>query len=661
MVTVSYVELDPQRAQVLGRLLQDGAVQADDLRRSVAVALTLADLDSHVPIQLGVVQDDFARIASGVADKADLAAQYAVQPPLSRVSATDALDGLRSLARSFDASAAMFGFLPAAFDAAPASATAGLNPVGDAATGDVFPSTRTLLGMADSFGDTALLSAGVPPLLAGVGTDADSGLVLAQSLPTPRPEFVPRPRVVIAVIGNSYTSGEGADVDTYERVDVPVNGVPMPMIHPAHRSPQAAAMQVIDRLKAENPDVDFEVRFVAVSGATPDRIMYGPTHDVPPFDTTRPQIDAAGAQLNIPASEWLSMADVVILGEGGNPHFNAVVSQVMQPGNSYTPELHRELLGILTDPAFRQQQREIQDAVLSRMNPQGTLIVTGYPKILPDVMPPSSELYNPFSPAWAPVTGTMLYTEELQMANSFAFELNWQLDSAVSRTGQLWSNRTVLFANPWGAFDGQFLFSPNPAAHAIDWNAETGLSRSFHPTPEGFRLLTDFYEPYLRQGVQRAIDRQRPPAPDAPDRQGAVDPFEDPFMYPTRLADLDGSYSDLMVPAGITLATGSSMDTSWASPYLTGEASNPLPGTLVTGDLAGFDTAAFATEGVPDFGAATDSWWSAPYAFDAGGFTTADLGLADYGLADYGLSDYGLSDFGMADFGAAWDGAAAYT
>lgn len=87
-MTVSYVAINPRLARVLGQALEDAAGQADDVRWRVATALGLADLSSHLPTQLALVQDGVTRVAVGVTDAATEAEQYVMPPPTTTAALT---------------------------------------------------------------------------------------------------------------------------------------------------------------------------------------------------------------------------------------------------------------------------------------------------------------------------------------------------------------------------------------------------------------------------------------------------------------------------------------------------------------------------------------------------------------------------------------------
>ncbi|HEV7652707.1 MAG TPA: hypothetical protein VGP26_31515 [Actinophytocola sp.] len=77
------------------------------------------------------------------------------------------------------------------------------------------------------------------------------------------PAETTKPTVKVVVVGDSFTSGEGADSSTYRRVPVPYTTednltYETVQIDPAHQSSTAPTLQALGRIQAANPGTPFE-------------------------------------------------------------------------------------------------------------------------------------------------------------------------------------------------------------------------------------------------------------------------------------------------------------------------------------------------------------------------------------------------------------------
>jgi hypothetical protein len=79
-MAMAYVAIDVQGVRDLAKVLRDTATRAEAVRRETVGGLKLADLSSQAPLQLALVQDGFSRLANGVADKANVAEQFVLDP-----------------------------------------------------------------------------------------------------------------------------------------------------------------------------------------------------------------------------------------------------------------------------------------------------------------------------------------------------------------------------------------------------------------------------------------------------------------------------------------------------------------------------------------------------------------------------------------------------
>jgi len=415
-------------------------------------------------------------------------------------------------------------------------------------------------------------------LPAPAGEDVpEDWLILAQA--PGRVEPSTQRRITIAVVGNSFTSGEGADPRRFETrpeefIDPLGNTIPIPRIDPAHRSATAPAMRIINELQAQNPGVTFDVRFVAVSGATRDS-MYLTTNVGTPFEAP-PQMDAVRG------------ADVVILGIGGNDaRFSDWASTVFWSTEATSEQRFPEFLEPVQSREFRQAQRYLYDDILARMNTNGTLLVTGYPEILPNTVPTRSP---------SPLSEMLISSREAELSNILTRAINDQLRDAATIAGDLWgSTRSVRYLDLTDALNGHRLFDEREGVNGVDVR---NLRGSYHPNELGQGLLTDAMREAVRRAVLERLDAQTPSLQDNPqDGQPPAGPgnplrrtelqapeetdqvqeasaeSERPADQQTAQLPGDGSYVDLArLTSGLEgfemqgQATPARQDASWAAP-----------------------------------------------------------------------------------------------
>ncbi|MEU1728905.1 hypothetical protein [Nonomuraea sp. NPDC005692] len=176
-----------------------------------------------------------------------------------------------------------------------------------------------------------------------VGTGPGGPLFWGDDKPNQFRQGIPRPgqRVVkIVIMGDSYMSGEGAG-DYFNRrgfLPEPMRFLPGPNGGrvPAeghttadyetdfrHRSANAAVLQAIDQLRRANPEVFFDVRFNASSGAASEHFFVGQNDH---------------GRVNPPQNEGLDEAtDLVISGFGGNDaDFGPRLAAVLEKGDAFS-------------------------------------------------------------------------------------------------------------------------------------------------------------------------------------------------------------------------------------------------------------------------------------------------------------------------------------
>ncbi len=218
----------------------------------------------------------------------------------------------------------------------------------------------------------------VPPVVAAVVMSGTPLLVGAAAAAPLAPSGDGKVHVTITVLGDSFTSGEGAKWSTYSTRPTPHAGkggmVTVPTVDPAHQSLTAPARQAIDALRAANPDIVFDVQFAAISGATSED-MRSETRPGTPFAHPSQLSQAAGANISV-------------LGIGGNDlGFSHWVETITKESEEVSAQAFNTFLTRVLDPTFQKNLADTYRAVLGKMAADGQLVVTGYPKLVPNVMP----------------------------------------------------------------------------------------------------------------------------------------------------------------------------------------------------------------------------------------------------------------------------------
>jgi lysophospholipase L1-like esterase len=170
-----------------------------------------------------------------------------------------------------------------------ASAATAASPVTASLAADVQPVPATALPATAA---TTSSEAAVPAAPALATGTVSIGPAVADPI-----AFLPRPVVKVAIVGDSYTSGEGNNNSTYA-----TNAAGD--IMPQHQSNMSPAMQALQQIIDANPQIDFQVSNVAVSGATRPS-AFSPS-EPGTVNEQPPQIAA------------VQNADLVINGFGGN-------------------------------------------------------------------------------------------------------------------------------------------------------------------------------------------------------------------------------------------------------------------------------------------------------------------------------------------------------
>ncbi|MET8979920.1 SGNH/GDSL hydrolase family protein [Streptomyces sp. NPDC004539] len=297
--------------------------------------------------------------------------------------------------------------------------------------------------------------------------------------------------IKVTVIGDSYTSGEGASAGTYRTVTVTgADGDLVSVIDPAHQSASAPTLQALSRVQQQNPDVTFEITFVPVSGATRDS-LYNVTRPGTEFEHS-PQIDAVNG------------ADIVIVGIGGNDaHFGDLAKTMLTSKEATTEADFASFMTPLQDGSYYNAQLAVYQDIANRMSPDGTMIALGYPKVMPDQVPSGSS---------SPVSELLISSREAQLANQFGTAISNLNQQAVESLAQS-TGRNFLYGDVTNSLAGHELFTQQEGLNGLDF---LNLQGSYHPNDLGQTLISNTLTPTVNQAVIYALGNLGlvgPPAP----------------------------------------------------------------------------------------------------------------------------------------------------
>ncbi|WP_158812394.1 GDSL-type esterase/lipase family protein [Streptomyces fulvoviolaceus] len=312
--------------------------------------------------------------------------------------------------------------------------------------------------------------------------------------------------IKIAVFGDSYTSGEGASAGTYSTVQVTgADGSVLDVIDPAHRSASAPALRAIDKIKAENPNVTFEVTFVPVSGAT-RASLYETTRPGTEFEHS-PQIDAANG------------ADIVIVGIGGNDaRFGDMARTVVTSRESTTEQAFPGFMAPLQDGSYLGQQTATYLDIAQRVAPNATIVTLGYPTVMPNEVPSGSS---------SPLSEMLISTREAQMVNQFGSTISELNEQATQAAADMTGRYFIYAAEVTQALAGHELFSAQEGLNGIDF---LNMQGSYHPNPIGQARLANALTPAVNQAVITALAYQNLVGPPAPTPDPVPAPTEPPAV-----------------------------------------------------------------------------------------------------------------------------------
>jgi hypothetical protein len=303
-----------------------------------------------------------------------------------------------------------------------------------------------------------------------------------------------RPVINVVIVGDSYTSGEGNNNNTYA---TDANG----NILPQHQSNMSPAMQALQGIIDANPGVDFQVSNVAVSGAT--RIIpngesgsaYTPSYSGTPYEQQ--------AQLSAVAN-----ADIVINGFGGNDaQFPTWARTLLSPStsDSSVPALWNGNPADPTAPNYSQfftsganldGQVTVLNDIASLAKPGAVVITNGYPQVFGDTAPS----WSPFSPYT-----TTLGQNAATFSNTFAQSLasdNQSATAIAEAQNNPVTGTTFYFGNLQGALNGGQIGSSNPMVNYITpglGDNAAWFQQSFHPNALGQTAMGAALQPVVNQ------------------------------------------------------------------------------------------------------------------------------------------------------------------
>ncbi|MFK4227036.1 GDSL-type esterase/lipase family protein [Streptomyces sp. NPDC019890] len=331
--------------------------------------------------------------------------------------------------------------------------------------------------------------------------------------------------VRITVIGDSYTSGEGASAGTYRTVQVTgAEGSVLNQIDPAHQSATAPTLRAIDKIAQENPHVTFDVTFVPVSGATRGSL----------YETVRPGTEFEHS----PQIDAVDNANIVIVGVGGNDAgFGNLAHTVVTSRESTTEQAFPGMMAPLQDGTYLSQQAAVYQDIASRAAPGATIVTLGYPKVMPDAIQGGSP---------SPVSELLISNREAQLVNEFGSTIN-SLNQQATQLAAQQTGANVTYADVSQALAGHELFSPQEGLNGLDF---LNVQGSYHPNDLGQALIANTLTPTVNQAVIHELGNQGlvgPPAPE-PDPLPPVDTAPENPPAPPDPVELDPGTPDPVVP-----------------------------------------------------------------------------------------------------------------
>ncbi|MGH3377522.1 MAG: SGNH/GDSL hydrolase family protein, partial [Actinoallomurus sp.] len=293
----------------------------------------------------------------------------------------------------------------------------------------------------------------------------------------------------VVVVGDSFTSGEGADSGTYRRVpstETTEDGISYDTykVDPAHQSSTAPSLQALNQIQAANPNVELQVSFVPVSGATRPNL----------YQTTRP-----GTPFEQPAQiNAVKDADVVIVGVGGNDaKFTNWVKTALSSTDSTSTQEFPKYMQQFNDGSYLAGQVKLLNDVADLASPHAAIISLGYPKAMPTTIPNQPTWYSPFS--WSTIS-----QNEATESNQLASILSETNQHAASIASVEHSGQQFIFADIGDALKGHELFSKEEGLNGL---TPSNVAGSYHPNDLGQRLLGNALQPQVEKAINDQLEK----------------------------------------------------------------------------------------------------------------------------------------------------------
>jgi hypothetical protein len=362
------------------------------------------------------------------------------------------------------------------------------------------------MAAAATVGGTGQAPPGASQAATGGNAAATVPMGMTQGAPAPAMNAF-APTIHIVVIGDSYTSGEGANSSTYSTTPTeisPTGDVMPPLIYPQHQSSTSAVNQAIAALQAANPGVNIQVTNVAVSGAS--RVGAASPSYPDSYFTQPAQLDA------------VKNADIIYNGfAGGNDsaapmwnNFSDWGKTALVAPDSFLPTVWNSLyLPKFTSPANPEgTDLPAQTAFLNslaQLAPGATVITPSYPMPFQGKVADSWSISSPFVSSLGP--------NAVNLSDQFAQWLNADAQAATgsANVANVNNGNTFLDVNMLNALSGHTLNDPEPGMNGVvpfSWGQAQMGQASFHPNPLGQSLEASAIYPVLAAAVNRIGGQQ---------------------------------------------------------------------------------------------------------------------------------------------------------
>src|SRR4029077_11836203 len=315
------------------------------------------------------------------------------------------------------------------------------------------------------------------------------------------------PTIHVVVIGDSYTSGEGANSSTYSTTPTqisPTGDVMPPLVYPQHQSGTSAVNQAIAALQAANPGINIQVTNVAVSGAS--RVRAASPSYPDSYFTQPAQLDA------------VKNADIIYNGfAGGNDsaapmwnNFGDWGKTALVAPDSFLPTVWNSLyLPKFTSPTTPEgtdlpAQTTFLNS-LAQLAPGATVITPSYPMPFQGKVADSWSISSPFVSSLGP--------NAVNLSDQFAQWLNADAQAATgsANIANVNNGNTFLDVNMLNALSGHTINDPEPGMNGVvpfSWGQAQMGQASFHPNPLGQSLEASAIYPVLAAAVNRIGGQQ---------------------------------------------------------------------------------------------------------------------------------------------------------